>query len=78
MCKYIQTEGGRKPGATWLGSTDASPTGIRCNICQADDLPCFVDGATDQGYWAIMCPECFKTHGRGLGPGLGQKYCRQE
>lgn len=30
------------------------------------------DGKTKQGPWANMCGYCFKTHGLGLGTGLGQ------
>ena len=34
----------------------------------------FVDGKTVHGPWAIMCPDCHKSLGCGLGIGKGQKY----
>jgi hypothetical protein len=51
-----------------------------CNMCEKDisagNTPFFVDGKTNNKNqeWALMCPECFKIHGVGLGIGLGQKY----
>lgn len=38
----------------------------------------FIDGATRRGPWANMCPDCYRTEGRGLGTGYGQKYEKQE
>lgn len=72
MSKYIQSAGGTQPGKPWIGTPR-----IACDICHATDLDCFVDGATTQGPWAIMCPSCHKTHGKGTGPGLGQRYCKE-
>ena len=56
----------------WSGSTI-------CDICKrpagsVSDKPWFVDGRTDQGPWALMCPVCFEIFGVGLGLGKGQKY----
>ena len=38
----------------WLGST-------KCDICGTECIheDWFVDGATRQGPWALMCPTCF-------------------
>ena len=36
-------------------------------------VPAEYDGKTNHGPWANMCAECFRTHGVGLGTGLGQK-----
>jgi hypothetical protein len=55
----------------WTGSVP------RCDICEQTTNRWFVDGATKMGPWAIMCPTDFKSYGRGLGPGLGQKYNAQ-
>lgn len=47
----------------------------RCEICgQPLAGKAFVDGATKAGPWAIMCRDCHKAHGHGLGTGSGQLY----
>ena len=51
----------------WMGST-------KCDICGAECTTELVDGATQSGPWAVMCPKCHKIHGVGLGTGRGQKY----
>jgi hypothetical protein len=62
----------------WLGHVPES-----CDLCDVDlifaytDRGTFIDGATKQGPWAIMCPTCHNVHGRGLGTGQGQKYERE-
>lgn len=62
----------------WRGTWPAE-----CDICMyfndgvktdLRNVPYFVDGATRQGPWALMCPECHAMHGVGLGTGRGQKY----
>lgn len=45
-----------------------------CDICGAPIIDYHIDGKTQMGPWADMCPECHKTHGVGLGVGKGQKY----
>lgn len=35
--------------------------------------PATHDGKTKQGPWANMCDYCFRSHGVGLGTGVGQK-----
>ena len=55
---------------------------LECDIClnfhyKTTDLSkqeFFVDGKTQMGPWALMCPRCFKLYGVGLGTGRGQKY----
>jgi hypothetical protein len=59
----------------WFGKW---PT--KCETCYYDegimlgDYPFFVDGRTVQGYWALMCPQCHRQYGVGLGTDRGQKY----
>lgn len=45
-----------------------------CDICGGKLRREFIDGRTNLGPWAIMCSDCFKTSGVGLGIGKGQKY----
>ena len=57
----------------WLSKAD------NCDICKepldwALNKQWFVDGATQMGPWALMCPRCFEMYGVGLGTGRGQKY----
>lgn len=54
----------------WQGDTE-------CNFCHTDvtKKKTFYDAKTVYGSWALMCPNCYRTHGRGkLGAGLGQQY----
>jgi hypothetical protein len=51
----------------WLGSRV-------CDFCSMAYPQTLVDGKTTDGPWAIMCLECFKVHGVGLGTGRGQRY----
>lgn len=61
----------------WMGEDR-----IECVVClnfhyKTTDLTkeeYFVDGKTQMGPWALMCPRCFKLYGVGLGTGRGQKY----
>lgn len=55
-----------------------SPTPTNCDICDGSISDTFYDAATDYGPWGIMCPMCFKGHGRGLGLGKGQEYRRSD
>ena len=46
-----------------------------CELCQKDiSKLSFVDGKTRMGPWGIMCLECHKKYGVGLGLGKGQQY----
>ncbi|MHA2384155.1 MAG: hypothetical protein ACXACT_16400 [Candidatus Thorarchaeota archaeon] len=56
----------------WLGNIDT------CNICPTKITTTFIDGKTTMGPWAILCPQCHKDVGYGLGTGLGQRYVLQE
>ena len=47
-----------------------------CDICSKDIISSFTDGVTKEGYWANMCPTCFKKHGVRLGTGYGQRYTK--
>ncbi len=74
MCNYIQTEGGTQTGEPWRGTTL-----IRCDFCKTENPDCFVDGRLEgRTQWAIMCHDCFKEHGAGLGLGTGQQYCKKQ
>lgn len=80
MSQYIQVEGGTQTDRHWLGTGP-----VQCDLCSKEEPPCFVDGAVlpspaTQFFsgWAIMCIPCFKDHGRGLGTGIGQKYCKKQ
>ena len=55
----------------WLGPIPA------CDFCgQPGSQAGFIDGATQGGPWASMCPRCHAAHGVGLGAGRGQEYDR--
>ena len=45
-----------------------------CQICNRPFGKHFIDGNTTLGSWALMCEECHRAHGKGLGIGRGQKY----
>jgi len=49
----------------------------RCDLCRVPIQNTFVDGKTNMGPWASMCPDCHDAHGVGLGTGMGQKYQKQ-
>jgi len=52
----------------WLGSKV-------CDFCKKDVSGSkFVDGKTVYGPWAVMCMECYREKGSGIGQGLGQMY----
>lgn len=44
-----------------------------CEVCHRPLGKYFIDGDTGHG-WALMCEECHKGFGKGLGIGKGQKY----
>jgi len=51
----------------------------RCDLNPSHKIEdTFVDGATDRGPWANMCPKCHRAHGRGIGQGQGQRYEKRE
>ena len=54
----------------WLSPAD------ECDLCglPLEDYDHFVDGKTTMGPWALMCPLCHASYGKGIGTGLGQKY----
>jgi len=58
----------------WIGSFPRS-----CDICCNQITTNFVDGIIVRGGcgWAIVCVECHKKYGFGLGVGKGQKYEKQ-
>ena len=45
-----------------------------CHIPLKGEVEFFVDGKTVWGPWGLLCPDCFRNHGVGLGCGMGQKY----
>jgi len=54
----------------WTGTV------TNCDICEQPIKIQFIDGSTKSGPWAVMCIDCFKVHGRGLGLGRGQHYIK--
>ncbi len=73
MCSYYQTEGGTQPGRPWFGGL------VACDFCKKDSPTCFVDGRVKGCLtWAVMCLDCFKEHGAGIGQSTGQKYCQKQ
>jgi len=63
----------KKPEVLWTGTPVSE-----CNICDTKIEEVFIDGATWRGAWAIMCPNCYASHGIGLGLGKGQKFVKQD
>jgi hypothetical protein len=47
-----------------------------CDLCRRSLVASgfFVDGLTQEGIWANMCPQCYMEHGSGIGWGIGQLY----
>lgn len=63
----------RPVGSPWQGQ---APT--HCDVCRRPLKATFVDGRTQLGPWAIMCPSCRVDIGPlELGTGRGQKYERK-
>lgn len=55
--------------AIWSG-----PAPKTCELGGEEIKMSFVDGRTRGGPWAVMCLDCFKRVGVGLGTGRGQLY----
>jgi len=53
----------------WMG-----PLPDRCDFCGEALKNRFVDGKTVYGPWGILCQNCHKAIGVGLGLGKGQMY----
>jgi hypothetical protein len=49
----------------------------KCQIRGENIVMSFIDGSTGSGSWAIMCNECHKVFGKGLGIGKGQRFVLQ-
>lgn len=58
----------------WVGE---APKRCDFNLEDLEPIGEFIDGATVQGPWAIMCPTCHKRWGRGAGTGRGQRFTKQ-
>lgn len=56
----------------WYGKVD------KCDLCHRDITTIFIDGRTEIGSWALMCPECHEVVGCGIGLGNGQLYALQD
>ena len=61
-----------RPPAIWQGSKITD-----CQVCNGPILNVFYDGKTWHGPWAIMCPECHRKAGVGVGLAKGQRYERK-
>lgn len=59
--------------STWKGTYPN-----RCELNGETIKDEFVDGALRNGVWGILCPECHKNFGVGLGTGRGQRYKKRE
>lgn len=46
----------------------------KCDICRKRIEMRFVDGRLRRGSWALMCLDCHRDYGVGLGMGKGQMY----
>jgi hypothetical protein len=57
----------------WQGSPPAA-----CDLCGKPITTTFIDGATKRGAWANLCLRCHREIGRGVAPGDGQMYQRQD
>ena len=57
----------------WNGSP---PT--KCDICKKPTKDYFADARTKMGPWGILCLQCLKDHGVGIGTGKGQTYRKDE
>ncbi len=55
----------------WVGSEIED-----CDICNKKIEKFFIDGNIAGGGWAIMCRDCHRNLGVGLGIGRGQLYQR--
>ena len=57
------------------------PPPKQCDICKISlaNKKYMIDGGVKKHFgWAIMCPDCHRIHGNGIGWGLGQLYRRQD
>jgi len=59
-----------KTGTVWMACTT-------CDLCHRVCTSILVDGRTHHGPWAVMCEDCHKSFGVGLGTGRGQLYLLQ-
>jgi hypothetical protein len=50
----------------------------KCDICKSKITTTFIDGKTQGGPWGILCQDCHRTRGCGLGTGKGQKYTKHQ
>ena len=48
-----------------------------CDICGIIKPIVLIDGKTKLGPWGLMCADCHKKEGVGIGTGKGQKYVYQ-
>lgn len=53
---------------------------VACDLCKLSGRvrPASYDAATVYGQWGFLCEEHFRSHGIGLGVGVGQKLKRSE
>lgn len=49
---------------------------MRCDLCDAKMAE--IDGKTQSGPWAYMCPDCHRKRGVGLGIGRGLQLMIKE
>lgn len=64
------------PTMYWISHKAGQQYPVLCEICKSPCPTQFVDGATSNNSWALMCVPCHNIFGRGLGTGRGQRYER--
>lgn len=58
----------------WLGEVEGCDLcGRKFGLANLGGIV-FIDGRMKSGSWAIMCLECYKENGVGVGVGRGQVY----
>jgi len=50
---------------------------VACELCHGPIGDEFIDGKLRTGPWALLCPDCSRKWGVGLGIGRGQRYTLQ-
>lgn len=68
-----RTRTGSAKHEEWIG-----PVPQVCDLCGGAIKGAFIDGKTQMGPWATMCPDCHERYGVGLGQGAGQKYSAKD
>lgn len=71
-----KTESKRRPNIIHTQWLSEIPDECQIPNCGVKIVNEFIDGGTQMGPWANMCPACSDKVGIGLGEGMGQRYKR--